>query len=829
MQLGLIWVLAVFFSLLCSSTILAETDPSPLSASPQTLPDIIVLDSSATTTSGSSILERNTIDIIPHGDGNVTDLLRVLPGIQYSESERSSLTGGEILPAEISISGGRVYENNFLIDGIGNNSLLDPMADNPMSVTEVPGHSQEMFLDTSLIDSVKVQRSNISARYSGFTGGVVEMETRDPSQDFQFQIGGRTTRSEWSSFHVSDSDEDDFQSTEDYNKQSEFRKYSGHMNLDLPVNDTMSILLAYSNSYAEIPLSILGNDEQQYRMSENYLFKYQFLPSADTSLTFSGAYNPYEAEYLILNTRNSDFTVEGGGVSFSLDLQHKVAFGEFELLAGWRQSRNDREAPNGFYAWDSSVESTNWGQGYSSLSQEGGYGDIEKAQDTRTVALHFKSRPVRSFDWMSHTFNSGLTYEKTTAEYSRTNDVVMSRWVANNEFVCSEDDSYCLGGEQFAHSLIIYNSEKTDAEVSFYDFYLEDVIDFGKLTLRPGMHFSYNDLLKNHDYAFRNAVFYDFFDNGRSVLNAGFNRYYGKTFLTYALLEGRSGSELWKRSRYREKVDTDGDGEPDTWDYVIKLQDDGTPEPWDVRSLSYREGVLSRLNTPYVDEWSVGLEQEIFGGLLTLNYLNRNGEDSLVYNDEEDASGNRIRVLTNAGDSRHEELSLTWEVAWNAKHSLLMNGTWQRSFTTNETYSDLDVEDIDEIVIYQGQQKFLSDLPRSDYNREWSANLVYRVKLGYGLSFTNITEYRSGYTAILDTKENFNSEDGERFDIYSDVSRPSATTFDWKLTWERDLASAGSVMLSAEVYNVFNRKLYTGIDGEYEMGRQLWVGMDYTF
>jgi outer membrane receptor protein involved in Fe transport len=31
------------------------------------------------------------------------------------------------------------------------------------------------------------------------------------------------------------------------------------------------------------------------------------------------------------------------------------------------------------------------------------------------------------------------------------------------------------------------------------------------------------------------------------------------------------------------------------------------------------------------------------------------------------------------------------------------------------------------------------------------------------------------------------------------------------------------------VYNVFNRKLYTGIDGEYEMGRQLWVGLDYTF
>ncbi|MCA1797432.1 MAG: TonB-dependent receptor, partial [Geobacteraceae bacterium] len=162
-------------------------------------------------------------------------------------------------------------------------------------------------------------------------------------------------------------------------------------------------------------------------------------------------------------------------------------------------------------------------------------------------------------------------------------------------------------------------------------------------------------------------------------------------------------------------------------------------------------------------------------------------------------------------------------------HSLLMNGTWQRSYMTNENYSDLDVEDIDEIVVYQGQQKFLSDIPRSDYNREWSANLVYHVTLGYGFAFTNITEYRSGYTAILDTKENFTSEEGERFDIYADVSLPSATTFDWKLTWEYELAAAGTLMLSAEVYNVFNRKLYTGIDAEYEMGRQLWVGMDFTF
>jgi len=811
------WGLCVLFLLVSITATGAQTESAP-----ETLPDITVIDSAGVTTPGQSVLSKQTLQSLPQGDGAITDLLKVLPGIQFSETDNSSLTGGEILPSEISISGGRVYDNSFLIDGFGNNSLLDPAANNPMNITDVPGHSQEIFLNSSLLESVTVHRSNISARYSGFTGGVVEMETRSPSKTLGGEIGLRTTRSEWTSFNVSEEDEEDFKSTEDYRKQSEFRKYYGHLNLDIPLNDQMGVLFSYSNSHSKIPISILGEDKNQYRSSENYFLKYQYIPDQNTQLNVSFLHNPYEGKYLVYNTKDSDFSIEGGGTALTFDLTRDFSFGEFQLLAGLKESHNNREAPDGYYSWDYTVASTSWGEGYSTFSQEGGYGDVERTQESETLALHFESKPVKMFGSMTHTFKVGMTYERVSADYHRKDDIVLSRWVANDDVVCLEGDSYCISGEQFAYALSVYNAEETDAEISISDLYFEDGIDFGKLSIRPGIHFGYNDLMKNHDYAFRNALFYDLFDNGKSILSAGFNRYYGKTFLAYALLEGRTGAESWKRSRYRTRVDG-------VTVYEIHLQDDGTPEPWDVNTLFYRPGVLSSLKTPYVDEWSVGFEQDFFGGRLTLNYLDRNGEDSLVYSNEESSEGDQVRVLTNEGHSDYEEFTVTWERVWNNQHSLLLNGTWQRSFSTNESYDDLDIEDIEEVVFYNGQKKFLSDLPRNDYNREWSFNLIYRVKLGYGLSFTNVTRYRSGYGGIADTKENYEFEDGSKIDIYEDRKYPSSTIFDWKLEWTYDFSDTQLLTATFDIYNVFNRKIYTGTPGEYKLGRQLWVGLTYEF
>jgi len=803
MHLGLIWILTAFFTLCCSSPLYAEDGPAPQSYPSQTLPDIIVLDTSATATPGTSILERNAIDIIPHGDGNVTDLLRILPGIQYSESERSSLTGGEILPAEISISGGRVYENNFLIDGIGNNSLLDPMADNPMSVTHMPGHSQEMFLDTSLIDSVTVQRSNISARYSGFTGGVVEMETRDPDTTFGFNLSGRSTRSEWASFHIEREEREDFYTSQEAEQQPEFRKYNHKVSFDIPVAERLGILLAYSHNYSRIPLQNFGVEERQYRKQENLFAKALYQPGDKTRLNFTFLSTPYEAKYFRDDVKESGFTLEGGGWGVQSKLEHEFAIVDVEVTLGYRESNNKRHAPEEYFNYHV-TESVAWGERYSS---KGGYGDLDTEQESLTLATHLEFKP---FSWgvIEQQWNAGVGTERTLADYMHYG-TTNSGWEIDPDVLCDGADKYCLPQEQYADKLVIYPEDRAEAEITFVDAYVEDTMRWGRISLRGGVHLSYNDFTRNNDYAGRSSLAYDLYGDGATVLNLGVNRYYGKTLLTHALEEEKAFNSRWSRS----------------------INEDGSLSAWEKAERKIFVATrVSDLKTPRTDEWSIGFEQEIPGGLLTLCYIKRNGEDQLARHVlAKDEHGYIYSEWNNNGQSQHEEVSFSWEQRWEVQ-SIMFNITWQDSESSNESYSDvMDLEDMDTLVYYKGNFTPVVNLPRSDYNREWSANLVYHIKLGYGFAFTNITEYRSGYTAILDTKDNFTSEDGERFDIYADVSRPSATTFDWKLSWEYDLASAGNVMLSAEVYNLFNRKLYTGINGEYEMGRQLWVGMDYTF
>lgn len=62
------------------------------------------------------------------------------------------------------------------------NNDLDPSISggsyNPVAITALPGQSQGLNIDLSLIESINVQDSNISAAYGHFSGGVIEATTK---------------------------------------------------------------------------------------------------------------------------------------------------------------------------------------------------------------------------------------------------------------------------------------------------------------------------------------------------------------------------------------------------------------------------------------------------------------------------------------------------------------------------------------------------------------------------------------------------------------------------------------------------------------------------
>ncbi|MDY0212737.1 MAG: TonB-dependent receptor plug domain-containing protein [Desulfuromonadaceae bacterium] len=775
------------------------------------LPETVVTDrldhvgigAAAIPEAGRSVLDRQQIDMLPQGDGNVTDLLRILPGVQFGEGDNLSSSGGEILPAQISISGGRVYENNFLLDGLGNNNILDPLYDRPESVIDVPGHSQELFPDLSIVDEISVYRSNVPARYSGFTGGVIEVQTRDPAAKFGAKLSARSTRSEWSSFHVDRADREGFYASQDAKQQPEFRKYHHGINLDLPLSERFGILLSYTHQYSRIPLHNFGTIQHQYRKQENIFVKALFKPTDATRLGMTFLSTPYSAQYFRAEVKDSTYTLRGGGWSIATKLEHAFASADTELSLGYRSGKNERSAPAEYFSYQVSP-TANWGERF---SRKGGYGDLETGQDTLTLATHAEFHP---FTWgaLKQQWNVGTELERTNADY-RHAGTVNSGWKLDDGVQCEFPDQYCLPQEQYAYSRVVYPADKVDAEISFTDIYVEDTLSWWRLKLRAGVHFGYNDFTRNEDYAGRSVLSYDLLGDETTVLSVGANRYYGKTFLAHALEQEKSLSSSWQRS----------------------LNADGTPGEWEeTKRKTYPQTRVSDLNTPYSDEWSMALEQKIPAGMLTLSYVKRDSEEQLAKQVlSKDEHGYVYSEWNNNGQSSHEEVSLTWTQRWDI-HFLHLNATWQDSEASNESYTDiLDFEKMEELVYYHGKLTPWINLPRSDYNREWSANLIYHVQLGSGFGFTNTTSYRSGYTAILDTKEKYKSEAGESFAVYAEVSRPSATTFDWKLTWEHAIGNLGTLALTAEVYNVFNRKLYTGTTGEYKMGRQLWVGLDYTF
>jgi outer membrane receptor protein involved in Fe transport len=252
---------------------------------------------------------------------------------------------------------------------------------------------------------------------------------------------------------------------------------------------------------------------------------------------------------------------------------------------------------------------------------------------------------------------------------------------------------------------------------------------------------------------------------------------------------------------------------------------------WELKErTSFSVTRVGELDTPYVDEWSVSLEQDLLGGRLTLCYLDRNGENQLAKEVlDKDEDGYTYSQWNNNGESRHKEVSLSWSRQWE-RHYLLIDGTWQDSENSNESYTDvLELEDMEDMVWYNDHLVYRLNLPRSDYNREWSANLVYRVDLDHGFSFSNVTRYRAGYEGIVDSGDNHVLEDGTKVDIYEKRDFSSSTVFDWKLEWTYVFTDTQALTATFDIYNVFNRKVYTGTEGEYELGRQLWVGMTYDF
>lgn len=772
-----------------------------------TLPEVIVSGVQPPAKTGEKSIDRPLIDSLPQRNGNATDLLTILPGLQFSEEFNSSFSGGEIAPAAISISGGRTYENNFAIDGLSNNNLTDPIADNPALTNDIPAHPQSIFLNSALIEEITVYDHNVPARFGGFTGGMVETTTKDPALVFGGRLFYRRTSDSLTKFHIAEEDKDDFYNSDSDYRQPEFTKQETGIELNIPIGLKSGILAAYSTNHSKIPLFNLGVIQNQERETENFFLKYLYQPSATQKLTLTALYAPYTETLFLKNTANSRFTIESDNLTLNGHYAVKGELGTLGLNAGLQSSKSSRQAPNHLKTWLSNIDdvptSTDWGLNVDSdSSKEGGLGDLYRNQQITTLSTDWQSPTIKSGATQQH-FNLGLQLERIDAELERKETTfTYSKAKEISDGPPCIDTATCIDGEQYLSKRLAYPAGSADESFTQYALYAEDSISHDRLTLKPGVRISRDTLMKNTDTAPRLNMSYVISKTAETTLIGGWNRYYGRNLMTYKLREALAPWVFDSRSAADEPFS----------DLPATLAPPTTR--------------FSSLKTPYSNETTFGIVQKIFSADLELTYIKRKNRDQLAKERVTTDDGYYF-TLNNNGQGSYESYRLAWAKQWKTQY-LGINASYEKTLDSNEDYDDrLEEDDLTEQVWYKGEKLYPEDLPREDFNRPWTINLVYTKKVNDYLQVTNVTRYQSHYKSLEDSGEDHPEHD---IPIYEEVSKPSNLTFDWSVSQSIPLVNGHLVVLNLDVFNVFNRKNTVGsTDDAYGLGRQIWLGMEYLF
>jgi hypothetical protein len=738
------------------------------------LPPVMVLGQREPLTDASRTIDRNTIGSFPVGNSSINEILSILPDIQFSETSNLSTQGGEILPPSISISGGKGFENNFVIDGLSNNSFLDPDADNPLDNNNVPGHAQEVLLDASLVEQITVYDSNVPASYGDFKGGVVHATTLEPRHRFGGNLFYRTTRDSWTEFHIARSEKEKFENSEDHTRQPKFEKHHAGFDVHVPVTSDLRLLSSYRLLLSTIPLQNLGESRKQQRRQENFLVKLACEPTLQSRLDLAWTYSPYEGKYFKKDFKNSDFTVFGGAYMLNANYRTALSFADLNMQAGYTESENSREGPahmiqtkNPDNSWD----------------KEGFTGDIEKNQQNFQWKTDLLLHPTVTGP-ITHELNLGVDFQNIRGTSRRDKTSYIYTYLAN--------------GITWRN---VYEHYQAEAILRQYSMYTQDILQYKRLELRPGLRLSYDDFMRNFNLAPRLAVGLDIFGHGNTVLIGGINRYYANTLLTYKLRQDTPASYL------------------EQW---------SAQDGWTLKSGPTTANSYASLKTPYADEYVIGLEQHLLGGKATLKYVQRNGRDEFAktFSDKQ-PDGKFYSSLNNNGYSRHESYRLSWERQWH-HHYLRINGTYQETTSSNESYDDLlNDDDLDEEIWYNGHVIPKSQLPRKDFNRPWLINLLYVGQLPHNITFSSLLKYRSGYQALQKSGQ-MHADLG--IPIYQETKLGGATIVDCKIDWRTRLWARQELLLSLEVLNLLDKKAAVGgREDEYEMGRQFWLGAQYFF
>ncbi|MCF2900546.1 TonB-dependent receptor plug domain-containing protein [Pseudoalteromonas sp. OFAV1] len=821
---------------------------------------------------GRAYLDRNFIEATPKGNGDINELIALLPGVQLSEDYYSIDNLAEISAPEISISGAKPWQTGFMIDGMNYNNRLDPASASRIgaSENEVSGGVQSMNINSQIVESITVYDHNIPADFGDFSGGVVDAETISPfSTDTRVSFGIRGNRSDWGEYHIIDNDEpDDTAEGKDDLEPPIYEKTNIDFSIQKKLNEQHALLMSVSYLKSDISDISLSAQKVESRENINALLKYSYRDGWVDSLDLSVMYAPYTSDSYLKDVLNSDYQVEGGSFGFTANLAEETRFGHFSSKFNMSQSDNNRTGPAHFYTW-LQAKGKEWGQladqsaDSTPVSEYGGYGNLDNTQTSfnwrNTLTLERKKwgnteHAIRVGAELNH-----QNYERTRQQNYYKYDSPIQYSSTNEQLNCSgytldcvEQSFYVdldtlaeqLGGSidfnnpehllaysnnvattaQYFNSRLVTPSENIDVSLNKAALYATDVITWKQFDFHLGVRYDYDDFFKNHNIAPRLSMGYDVFNDGNTLLTAGLNRYYDAGLLGYKIKEQQ-------KFAYRE----------------YRPIQSGYLQAWLPSSYTGNfRYIFDDVKSPYDDEIALGLRHatESFGNF-AVKYVHRDKKDQLSRNEETNLKNDGYQYITiyNNGTGESERYSLSWDAKF-GDHSIWANASYSQNSESNSDYTATpDNTPIESLVYYEGELMSLSELDtlKANFGRPVTANFGWNTDwtdtFSTGLTATYSGSYTTAIKSSSDQRIGIGSEctTCEAVEIF--VPKYEAHTFDSRIMfalssrWDYQISQSQSVEVRLDISNLFNARSHAITEGNsgIEPGRMFWLGVSYNY
>jgi hypothetical protein len=727
---------------------------------------------------GSTVMGVGSINVRSDDSGDPNTALTSLPTVQYRNDtdNDAGVNVDDVLdlqPLEVSISGARVDENNFMIDGIGINSLgssdnqyelsagdLSRETGSPNVNAIYGAHSQTQFVPESMLEGAEVLDSNVSAQYGGFQGGVVNYQLK--KADVNKASGGATFSYQDDSFtHYRLGTEDgDNPSGRD---KPEWKKIRLAFHHNQPLSDRTAVFFGFSRSTAEGTKQkdaqyLAGSVDSKTRSD---FYRLGLTHKADIG-TFGLTLNvtDYSQDWDSNYSRDMQLNVETLSKSLTGTFSHE--FGpvlaarnvKLDLSATYQHNRagNDYNS-NVAYNWLQRINSTDWEATTMSdwcqsvisgtantTCREGGYGD-RMMKDERLDLTAMLSGDI----WAGR-FSTGVTFSHAKAVrdfegyslYTVGSNATLSN-KSYTAFTCADGDETCTT-EQYASTLSYQVGNEVEVDANKVEGWLELTQSWGDFDLRTGLRVDYNDVLNNWDAAPRLTGTWRASET--LALTVGFNRYYSDNWIGYKIHDN-----LIRPTNFTRTASSTG---------VVGDWVQGST------NSTYRYSG-SGLDTPYNDEITVGITYEDIwsGGLWRLRYIHRDGKDQFARSEDSTSSNN---ILTNDGWSEYESFVLEYTKTWKRPAGsrldnvgLYITGAWADREISNSTYFGSDgTSGATEYYWYNDKSYDLSEFSVVTGNLDIPVRATielrgswfdgkYELGIGADIAF--------GYTGVIDTDE----------------------------------------------------------------------------